>query len=334
MSSGWSVGTSQTLNVGGAARIVDATTGTTYREFWCGNMRIADPTVGPSDGGASIVNGKVRFSTGIRSFGVGTGAVSGNARGTGSTDLNTSRTAATQVAATTRALTAGRNNTTVGANCLAIGTGCTGGRAAFHVGAMAIGTGNNSGNVCVSAGENNTYSTNTSSYTFGSGCVVNATRGTMTAATAFGRQTAVLHDGGEVAHSGGAINAAGDSFQMFLTWHASTTNNTPTVATTGNNPISAAGVSNFALEWIVLARVVGGSNSAMWKVRALLRNTSGITIVGQTTTLIAADAALAGATVSVTFGGSLLTDQFAPLVTGVAATNILWIISGRFGYVK
>ena len=87
-------------------------------------LEIGQPTgIGVNDGtGVLVVNGLFKMNKGFQSFGVGNGAVSGNARGQGAVDLQFSRTAATQVASGVYScLAGGTNNTASGAYSAVVG---------------------------------------------------------------------------------------------------------------------------------------------------------------------------------------------------------------------
>ena len=105
-----------------------------FNDVSAGNMRVNDPIVGVDDGGSLIGNGIARHGTGVQSYGVGTGAVIGNARGTGSLDLQALRTAATQVPAGNTSVAWGAQN------------------ASTRVGSVLGGFGNSAANTTANAG--------------------------------------------------------------------------------------------------------------------------------------------------------------------------------------
>lgn len=320
----WGIGgpTGSGVNWKDAAGVVSLRNGadSAYADLWCGNLRVANPTVGANDSGEEIVNGVIRFGTGVQSFGVGTGAVTGNARGTGAVDLQTSRTAATQVASGTGSIIlGGTNNTASNTGSIAGGTNSV----ASGQNAVAIGdTVTASGQSAVAFGLSST-SSGTASVAMGQ-----TVQATADYATALGKET--LADArGKVAMSGGSIAANGDCQTELLTWGRRTTNATPVVMGldgTGSVELTVINNASWAFELIVIAATTTASAAKMWTITGAVRRSGSGALafvggVAPTPTVIANDAALATATVDVSAPGG---GTFTITVTGVAGTTIDW----------
>lgn len=356
-------GTTQRFRLGGGAGTVSvkSATGiaqtrdgadTTFADTYVGNIRANDPVVGPDDGGALIANGTVRHGTGVQSYGVGTGAVVGNARGVGASDFQVSRTAATQVASGVTSLAAGRNNTANATRAFAAGLGSSAtkasnvafGKSCSATGSisMAVGSSSTSANQvavamgisCSGAGRGgfaagDTATTAGSSAALGSNVAV--TGANIVGCLASGRQATATHIG-EWAYSGGRIAVNADSQSVWVTWGIRTTDNVATNLTQGlgsGSSMLLANLSSYAFRGLATAHIEGGTASKVWTVEGMVRAAGGaaifVTGVAPVAAVIAVDGALAAATLVMTISGL----QFIPVATGILATNIRWTMSGR-----
>lgn len=343
-----------TVRLRGTAGVLHVRDGadTAYRELRAGLMRANNPTIGPDDGGAVVVNGVIRHGTGVQSYGIGNGAVVGNARGVGASDLQASRTLATQVASGKASwIPNGRNNAASSTRSVAAGDG----NSSSKGDAYAFGKGSNGGGVASIAAGSGASVTAQAAAAMGLGTVASA-RGALalgdggiadTQATAVlgsgglalvttvgfqlvaGRQAAATHQG-ELAVSGGRVAVTGDASQLWITWGGRTTNAAATNlsnGTGGGSSFNVLATTSYAFRILLCAHREGGGASSVWLVTGVVRRAGGApALVGAPVfALIAQDAALVGTAAAITISGTAL----APSVTGLAGTNIKWTAAGR-----
>lgn len=339
------------LKMNGAIAEVRNTADSAYADLYTGNLRANNPTVGANDGGAVIANGLVRHGTGVQSYGVGTAAVVGNARGTGATDLQTDRTAAGQVASGTNAFLGGNSSTASGSESfaygqtcaasgpqsVALGLGCTAsGDQSFAQGENNTASGANSvamGELCVASGPGSIAigrictSSGASSVAFGFSCAATGDYG-----LTFG--TSAISDArGMIAFTGGPLTVAGDSETCLVTWGRQTLD---AVATTAG--LDGLGVvelvlpsdATYAFVLLVSAMVSGGGSGKVFTITGGIRRpgAGAAVFVGgaaPVAVVVAGDAALAAATVVVSAPGG---GTFRVTVTGVGATTVRWTVAG------
>lgn len=340
-----------TVSFKGAAGVgqVRNSTDTAFADTYVGNVRANDPSVGPDDGGALIANGVIRHRAGVQSYGVGTGAVVGNARGLGSSDFQVSRTVATQVASGALSFLAGKEGQATVIRAFAAGSGnsVTSKGNSFALGksnsvtgslAMAVGSGNTASaqvSVALGLGSSGNGRGGISIGDAASTAVQTPSLGSQTSVASgygavMGRQAVLSHQG-EWAYSGGRILANADSQSVWITWGIRTTDAVATNMSNGTGSGSSfallAGTS-YAFQGVAAAHLEGGTASKVWTVVGMLRRGGAGVFVGGVApvpTLIAGDAALAAATLTMIISSSSL----VPVATGIAATNIKWTLSGR-----
>lgn len=299
--------------------------------------------------------------------------IGGNPRGLGAVDLQTQRTAATQVASGANSFVMGVNNIASGLQSVAMGSGNTAsgqsatakgqsntasaqsavamgqGNSASGLYSIAIGTSSNAGSSSqtTALGTSTASSTSASaigfgtasgSYAFAAG-LSNASGGS---ATAMGRSTASGENStavgysnavqtGKFTHSGSRFSATGDAQTGMLVVRASTTDATPTVATSDGggaasfNQLILSNNSAFTFSILVVGRqqAAGGTASAAFEIKGLIRreaNAASTTLVNSATTVISNASGWAVAVSADTTNGGL-----AITVTGAAATNIRWV---------
>lgn len=330
---------------------------TLFADAYLGNTRCNDPIVGVNDAGAVIANGVVRHSTGVQSFG---GAPSGNARGVGASDLQTSRTAPTQVASGLRAsILGGQNNTASGTNSLAGGATClASGTTSVAMGSLSTASNTSAvaiGSSCSASGLNATAFGDTGvasgATSFASGRTVTASG---TSAAAFGQESlasadystamglqAISDAQGMVSFSGGRIAANGDSETCLVTWGGSTvglaTGSLGLDGVLGSAielvlPATALIGSCYSFDLFVSAEQVGGISGHVFQFLGGIRRPSGpgaavfITGVAPLASFTATDAAISAAAVvlSATAAG-----VFRITVTGVVGLTLHWTATAR-----
>jgi hypothetical protein len=328
------------------------TADTLFADAYVGLLRANDPLVGLNDTGAVIGNGKVRHGAGVQSYGLG-GIAIGNARGVGASDLQTDRSAATQVASGARSLVAGRNNTASGADSVALGSDCTAtaagaiaaGFSADATAANAVAMGDQalaSAAAAVAFGELTVASGPaafaTGRRTIASGSAAAAfgqdTRATADYSTAFG-QASVADAQGMISISGGFIATIGDSQTCLVTWGVATAAAALTTmgldGTAAGPELTLPASSAYSFEILVTAEVAGATAGKVWTiVGGIRRPGAGLAVfiggVAPVAAVVATDGALAAATVVVTApAGGILRIS----VTGVAATAIRWTATAR-----
>ena len=322
---------------------------TAFADLYCGNLQTNNPTVGGADAGAIVANGVVRHGTGVQSYGIGTGAVIGNARGSGAADLQTSRTLVNQVASGIGSFVAGSNNRASGDYSTALGsTSVASGTASTAIGALCTSSGIGStalGSGTLASGDGSTamgsasQATNTGATAGGIGAIASgigstAFGGTVSApadySTALGGRS-VSDMRGALAVSGGMIAANGDSQTMIATLGGTTTNATPgTLGLDGvlNSGIELLLTSNTAWAFRIQVAIEitgGGTGKVLLFTGGIRRPGAGAAVfVGGAAPLPSVtiqDAGLAAAPLVLSApGGGIL----RLTATGLAATTINW----------
>jgi len=300
----------------------------------------------------------LKFTHGIISDGNGNGSTTGNARGTGAIDLQTNRSAATQVASGNYSTVIGYRNTAAGQYMAAFGSDNTG----SGQNSMLIGTSNNSstytnsyligssnaptGNGLYAIGSSNTgasgYAFGASNWPVSSGVAIGSSNITDVQAVAIGTSTrasvarslttgqyshAVDQDGwyGVHAHASNRFSTSGDAQTVTFYMRQQTTSATPEPM--GENDTHGVRVHNFSSStmWAFHAYIAGttsGGTSAAYKIEGAIENVGGVTaLVGTpTVTVLGEDDAAWDVTVT----ADNTNDQLDIDVTGAAATNINW----------
>jgi hypothetical protein len=312
-------------NATGIAQVRNASD-TAFADIYAGNIRANNPVVGANDTGAVIANGKVRHGTGVQSYGIGTGAVIGNARGIGATDLQTSRAAVTQVASGARSFVCGQNCTAAGDDAIAGGLGSSASGAA----AVALGEGPIASGAAAIAVGHDTEANGIASFAAGHLGHADADYSVVLC------KEALADAQGMIAFSGGAISTRGDSQSCLVTWGAATANAVP--GSLGLDGVLGSAIelvlpndSAYGFDLLITAEIVGGSAAKAWTITGGIRRPGAgaavfVSGVAPVAVVTAADAALATATVVVTApGGGVLRIT----VTGVVARAIHWTASAR-----
>lgn len=284
----------------------------------------------------------------FQSVGVGNNNVVGNTRGTGALDLQTYRTAATQVASGIYSVVAGANSTSSANTSVAIGNGCSAtanfavsvgssntssGVSAFTAGTSCTASGTRSaaiGSVCTASGDNgfacgNTASaTATNSFACNVNCIASAN-----ASFAYGYQ-ATARRAAESVHASGQISAQGDAQTCRYEVTGYTTNATPTemLIPLGSARQTLQNDSTVLFHILLVARRGDVDNeSAGYEFKGVIDrngNAASTALVGAVTkTVIAEDTVAwdANVTADTTNGAISLT------VTGEAAKTIRWVAS-------
>jgi hypothetical protein len=269
--------------------------------------------------------------------------IGGNPRGLGAVDLQTQRTAATQVASGAGSFVVGVNNTASGLQSVAMGNGNT--ASGTNSVAMGVSTASSSFSFAMGASTANSafsFAMGSSTASGTNSVAMGQSTASSTYSTATGLSTAsgsyatavgysLAAQLGKFTHSGSGFLTIGDSQTGMLVVRASTTDATPTVATSNG---SAAGTTNqlilsnnsaFTFSILVVARrqAAGGTASAAWEIKGLIRreaNAASTTLVNSATTVIDNTPGWAVAVSADTTNGGL-----AVTVTGAAATNIRWV---------
>lgn len=278
------------------------------------------------DAGLLVVDGLVRFSTGLQGYGIGTGAVIGLARGTGAIDLQTERLVNTQVASGAYStILGGRRNTASGARSIAGGEACL----ATFTSSIAIGDNASSAALDGIAIGNLASVTGTSGIAIGNNCVASVTH------TLVMGLRAISVGQGERVYSSGMFVANGDCQRSDWSYRGTTTDAATAtelfldgVAAIYTIPIN----TTYAFDVrIAVRRTDGGAQEAASLVLngALIRKLAAgsAAFVGAVVVpLVSFDAGLATITATLTTDGNRL----YVLVTGVVAKTLLWqvVITG------
>jgi hypothetical protein len=302
-----------------------------YDDFYAANAQANDPVVGVNDTGAVIANGKVRHGTGVQSYGIGTGAVIGNARGVGAGDLQTTRLLVTQVASGPKATLLNGQNNKASAGGLdattAGGTGCS----ATDQGCVALGSAASSTNRGSTALGQTVSAAGDNSLAAGSETTIPSGT-TSPNSAALGRRSTTRHSG-EISFAGGRIAATGDSQSSLVTWSRQTTNAVAADMFTRNATVDSfiveAGAA-YGFDLLLTGERTGGGAAVVFRFQGAVRRIGAVAMfvggVAPVATVVAIDAALVGVVAIVLIVG--LT-TLVPRVTGLAATTIQWTCSGR-----
>lgn len=289
-------------------------------------------------------SGIVDHETGVQSYGVGTGAVVGVAKGVGASDLQTDRTLAGQVALGANSFTAGRRNVASGAQSTSIGdTNTTTLAGAFS----ACGGQTNTGTRAVALGNGNTVS-GFAAFVMGTGCVVSGSEAvgfgdtcTAGAARSFasGRRASASRQG-QWTRANERFSINGDSQHSDISFLRLTTDATVTELTLDG--LAPAAATRFVLtdntayvcRVVVVGRNTGAVEAAMYEFEFGMDRAVGVATVrfvgAVLKTVLGEDVAAWDANVAVdVVNGSLMIN-----VTGVAATTIRWSAAMYFTEVR
>lgn len=258
----------------------------------------------------------------------------GNKRGANSVDLQTSRTANTQVASGQYSFAASVNNTSSGYASASLGTNNTSSGTA----SLAFGNSNSaSANYCLASGYGNISSANAAislgyaniasggtSLALGS---YNTSSGYASIASGNGANTFSVI--GRYSYSSSNISVIGDSQLSKLTLVKRTTNDTPIALSVDNGVASSTNQlvlqnnNSIRFKGTIIARQSGSTNTSAWDIDGIIqRGTS-----AATTTLLISNVNVvqntpAWGTPSITANTTL--GCLTVTVTGVATTNIQW----------
>lgn len=250
-------------------------------------------------------------------------AAGGNARGASSTDWQTVRSAATQVASGTQSTIAGGSgNTASGAYSFIVGYQNT----ATNNASIAIGYQNSvTGQVGQAIGRGHTVSGENAF----AGNAYNTASGT--ASWALGQQATTRGLIGAGAYSSGNRSSVGDAQVILQPVRGTTTNATPVSLATNGTPAATTVMvlpasSVLMVTGIIAARDSSG-NAAGWIAQALFKRdgSNNTTRLGPATITVIGtpDSALATAAIDLVANDTLESAEIQ--VTGVAATTIYWV---------
>jgi len=293
----------------------------------------------------------LKFTHGIISDGNGNGSTTGNARGTGAIDLQTNRSAATQVASGNYSTVIGYRNTGSGTYSFAAGQSNL---VSGNNGSGAIGSTNTvSGGYSFATGYGNSI-TATGGFasgdqnTLGSGSYAtglgsqNISNGLYGLASGYICETGVNSEGaiafgvyakndanrsGALVQASGRISASGDSQTSRFSLRKQTTDATPAELKMGTGGTQTIGLgTGTSRAWAFKALVVGttsSGDSAAYEITGAMKR------VGSTTSLIGAVTVVAyedaGASAwDATISADNTNDELDITVTGAAATTINW----------
>lgn len=241
----------------------------------------------------------------IQTTGVGTGSVTGDARGTGAVDLQTSRGSSSQVASGARSLTGGASCTASAQQAVALGFTCT--SSANHAVSMCR-LNTSSGQAAFSVGDSNI-----------SEAVNTAT---------FGR-SAYAKRQNEICVGAGGFTTTGDAQFSWMPLKASQTGTTLTEllsnTTAGGGTCVLQDDSALTFEIVITARAISAEEAASFQFTGLIRRGAGaatVALVGTPTkTVIARDVSTWDATVD----ADTTTGSLRVRVQGEAAKSIRWV---------
>ena len=245
----------------------------------------------------------------------------GNKRGANSIDLQTLRSANTQVASGGNAVVIGANNAASNSNGVAIGFSNN----VTAASASAIGNGNSAtGTGSVAVGQSN-LSSGANSFSYGN---TNTASGQFSSAT--GKNATTFSIEGRRTHSTGNISEAGDNQHSYWHFQKATTDATPAVLHTSGGAGSATtrfilqNYNAFAFKGLIVAIQDGTTTAAAWNVEGLAvrgANAAATSVAGVTVNAISNVPAWTTPTITAdTTNGAI-----SITVTGVAATNIRWV---------
>lgn len=272
------------------------------------NRSVTIAVIKPSGGEIDIDMAISPKGLGSLSLNIPDGAIlGGNKRGANSVDLQTSRTAATQVSSGVGSFSSGTRNTSSGINSTTLGVN----NISSQLASTCMGSGNISqANYATAIGRENIAS------------------GAESIASGYGANTFSIR--GRSTYSAAVFGSQGDRQHSRFGLGASTTDATPTRITTDNN--ASASTNNIILQnnnliyfkGEVIAKQTASTNAAVWTISGVVirgANAASTTLVGAVvitaitniptfgTPTVVADTTLGGLNIS---------------VTGLAATNIRW----------
>lgn len=265
----------------------------------------------------------------------------GNKRGTNAIDLQTTRSAAAQVASGAASVVIGSNNTANATNAVAIGSSCSAtGSNSLAVGSTSSATGNGAVAVGSSATAGGMNSLATSGGTasadyalcHGANCTADGQYGLVT-----GRYAQARAVYGATARTAFLLAVAGDAQSQEYVLMSDTTDATPEAMTTNN---AAAAASNQVVlpntsAYMVTGEVVARQNSTgdckSWTFSALIKrgaNAASTALVGTpTVTSPYADAGASAWALAIT--ANTTTGSLAVGITGEASKSIKWAAQVR-----
>jgi hypothetical protein len=309
-------------------------------------LELGIPIVGANDGGILIADGIVRIGTGLQSYGVGLGAVIGNARGAGAVDLQFTRTAATQIAAgAASAIVGGVNHTASAGQAGIVGgrAGVASGNRAGIVGGDAL-TASGSESGCFAGTNNDATSTNatctggtTSAATANNAATLGGRDNiaSATASIAMGIGSRATHIG-EVAISSTSDNVAGGAdgrAQLSsVTWIRRTTDAAAATMFLDGAATEFDVPLNTIYHWSdlkITAKNNAANESACWRVAdfAIQRTAGAPAFVGGVAPVAAVTVADAGAATWVVVI-SISGNNLRITITGEAGKTIVWSAGG------
>ena len=270
------------------------------------------------------------------------GTAGGNKRGTNAVDLQTSRSAATQVASGPGSFVAGYSNTASSSGSVAMGNSNTTSAGSFNV---AIGQSNTSqGNFSVALGQSNLASgsasialgqsnttTGTSAFVCGTQNTANPNYSATIGGTYGAARTLV---GNRVFPAAFGTTSGARQFTVVTLGLDTTDTTTSYLTSNGVSSINStttnivlADNSAFYFEGTIVAGVTGGGNTKSWKIEGVAKRgaTAGsVAFVGTpTVTSSFADAGASTWTIAVAINTTI--GGFNIVATGQATTNIRWV---------
>ena len=343
----WAAGSglSGTGAVDNAVLRADGTGGATLQSsaFTIADLATASPnntvnnvSMAPTGGTTNVSVSIVPKGTGAFCLAVPDSATAGgNVRGTNSIDLQTSRTAAAQVASGAYSFVTGTGNTASGSQSVAIGNGNT----ASNIGCVAIGTNNNvSGNAnSFAAGYLNSVTGGEGSIALGNQNTVSGNHGacaigynnTSSDRGAFaGGQNAKAVLPGQRAHACGAFAAVGDAQYVRDVLQIKTTDATPTTlkihALFGDVFKTIPSGKILFADILISGIKSDGSGAACYKRKVAIKNVAGTTtLVGSVETIGTDIEDNAATDVAITADNT--NDALQINVTGIAAETWRWV---------
>ena len=278
-------------------------------------------------------------------------ATGGNKRGANATDLQTARTAATQVASGNYAVVIGQQNTASGQNATSIGLS----NISSNTGAHALGQSNTASGAYSSVLGNSSTTSGTRGLAFGylntssndnalclggvntASAIESVALGNRNVASgasslAYGFYSNTFGIYGRKSYASGRESTTGDSQTSKFVLHERTTDATATTLTTNS---SAAGTTNqvilsnqsaYRFKGTIIGKQSGSTNVAAWDVDGLIvrgANAAATTLIVSNVNVVDNTPTFGTPTLAAdTTNGGLQVQ-----VTGVAATNIQWTAS-------
>lgn len=250
----------------------------------------------------------------------------GNKRGAGAVDLQTTRTAATQVASGPNSFAAGLRSLASGNASVAVGQACS----ATGVGCIAMGAS------CSSSGVGGSTAIGLSVIASGESAVAMGvgTEASGALSMATGAYTTTRGVAGAVAEGASQFSAKGQAQTERMIQRFDTPGVTPTQLVSGQftgaptaaNSATMPNNSAYYCRLRVLARNTSTNESKSWSGTALIKrgaNAASTTLVGSSITSDFGDAALVACTV--TLSADTTRGALAVIVTGLASTTVRWV---------